>query len=109
MLNKNIFLHLYKAAYMQRWNDHLRPIDLYELDKQAHKMIIAYILGIKKDKEKYKQLNVFFINNISKDLENIEDGLFLEKFKNYIFADNVGDDNINKKILNAAHSNNLLQ
>jgi len=30
---------------MQRWNDKLRPVELVELDKQAHKMIIAYFLG----------------------------------------------------------------
>jgi len=30
---------------MQRWNDKIRPIELRELDKQAHKLIIAFILG----------------------------------------------------------------
>ena len=30
---------------MQRWNDQIRTVDLTELDKQAHKMIIAYCLG----------------------------------------------------------------
>jgi putative hydrolase of HD superfamily len=30
---------------MQRWNDKLRPVELVELDKQGHKMIIAYILS----------------------------------------------------------------
>ncbi len=30
---------------MQRWNDQIRTVDLTELDKQAHKMVIAYILG----------------------------------------------------------------
>jgi len=34
---------------MQRWNDHLRPWTLYELDKQAHKMIVAYVLGKHED------------------------------------------------------------
>ena len=34
-----------KAASMQRWNDHIRPVELTELDKQAHKMIIAYVLA----------------------------------------------------------------
>lgn len=44
-IHKGLLLELLKAAYMQRWNDKLRPIDLVELDKQAHKMIIAYFLG----------------------------------------------------------------
>lgn len=34
-----------KAASMQRWNDHIRPVELTELDKQAHKMVIAYALA----------------------------------------------------------------
>lgn len=45
MLRKALLLELFKAAYMQRWNDKLRPVDLYELDKQGHKMVIAYFIG----------------------------------------------------------------
>jgi putative hydrolase of HD superfamily len=30
---------------MLRWNDKICPVELRELDKQAHKMVIAYILG----------------------------------------------------------------
>ena len=45
MMRKAFLLKLFQAAYMQRWNDKLRPVDIYELDKQAHKMIIAYFLG----------------------------------------------------------------
>ncbi len=44
-IRKQLFLELLKSAYMQRWNDKLRPVELVELDKQAHKMIIAYFLG----------------------------------------------------------------
>lgn len=29
---------------MRRWNDKLRPVELFELDKQAHKMITAFLL-----------------------------------------------------------------
>jgi putative hydrolase of HD superfamily len=36
---------LFDAAYMQRWNDKIRPVELIELDKQAHKMVIAYVLA----------------------------------------------------------------
>lgn len=45
MKYKPLLLELFKAAFMQRWNDQLRFVDLFELDKQAHKMIIAFILG----------------------------------------------------------------
>jgi len=31
---------------MHRWNDHLRPLDLTEVDKQAHKAAIAWVLGM---------------------------------------------------------------
>ncbi len=36
---------LYDAAHIQRWNDHLRTKGFTELDKQSHKMVIAYVLG----------------------------------------------------------------
>ena len=45
MLRKSLLLRIFDAANMQRWNDKIRPVDLRELDKQAHKMVIAYILG----------------------------------------------------------------
>ncbi len=45
MITKEFVLKLFQAAYIQRWNDKLRPIDFIELDKHAHKLIIAYIIG----------------------------------------------------------------
>jgi len=45
MIKKSLLVKIYEAAGMQRWNDQIRTIELTELDKQAHKMIIAYILG----------------------------------------------------------------
>jgi putative hydrolase of HD superfamily len=44
-ISRELLTRIYDAAYMQRWNDQIRPVDLTELDKQAHKMIIAYMLG----------------------------------------------------------------
>jgi len=44
-ITKAFILKLFSAASMQRWNDKMRPVDLSELDKQSHKMIIAYLLG----------------------------------------------------------------
>ena len=41
MIRKSLLLKIFDAAYMQRWNDKIRPIELIELDKQAHKMVIA--------------------------------------------------------------------
>lgn len=36
---------MHTAASYQRWNDHVRPVELTELDKQAHKMVIAYVVA----------------------------------------------------------------
>jgi putative hydrolase of HD superfamily len=46
MLNNTLIKKLFEAASIQRWNDHIRPsVGFTELDKQAQKMVIAYILG----------------------------------------------------------------
>jgi 5'-deoxynucleotidase YfbR-like HD superfamily hydrolase/competence protein ComGF len=45
MVRKDLLIELFQAAEMRRWNDKLCPIPLTELDKQGHKMIIAYVLG----------------------------------------------------------------
>jgi len=62
---------------MQRWNDQIRTIELTELDKQAHKMVIAYILG--KCEEDINNSKVNW-------LEIIEIGLF-EIFKRITLTD----------------------
>ena len=45
MIKKGLIDRLFEAASIQRWNDHVRPVEFTELDKQAHKSIIAYVLG----------------------------------------------------------------
>jgi len=45
MIRKAFLETIYESASMQRWNDKIRPVELRELDKQAHKMIIAYVIG----------------------------------------------------------------
>lgn len=45
-LNPQILYLFFESANMHRWNDHLRPVDLTELDKQAHKAAIAWVLGM---------------------------------------------------------------
>lgn len=42
---ENIIERFSKAASMQRWNDHIRPVEFTELDKQAHKMVIMYVIA----------------------------------------------------------------
>lgn len=45
VVGRPFLIKLLDAASMQRWNDKIRPVELRELDKQAHKMIIAYFFG----------------------------------------------------------------
>jgi putative hydrolase of HD superfamily len=45
MITKGLIDRLFDAASIQRWNDHPRPVELTELDKQAHKAVIAWVLA----------------------------------------------------------------
>lgn len=46
MITGSLLRLLYDAASIQRWNDHIRPAQGFtELDKQAHKMVYAYVLA----------------------------------------------------------------
>jgi putative hydrolase of HD superfamily len=59
IVGNTLLTRLYDAAYMQRWNDKIRPVELTELDKQAHKMIIAYMLGkFEDDNENFNWINL---------------------------------------------------
>ena len=45
MLNPKIVDYIFSSASIQRWNDYPRMVELVELDKQAHKFIIAYLIA----------------------------------------------------------------
>ncbi len=45
MINPKLIEYFFTAASIQRWNDYPRMVDLVELDKQAHKFIIAYFIA----------------------------------------------------------------
>lgn len=67
MITKELIEQIYEAANSQRWNDHLRPQQGFtELDKQSHKMVIAYVLA-KYEEERGAKVNWLLI---------IEGGLF---------------------------------
>lgn len=57
MVRKGLIGKFYEAASIQRWNDHVRPFELTELDKQAHKMIIAYVLAKCEETERSKSVD----------------------------------------------------
>lgn len=45
-IRKSLIQRVFAGAYMKRWNDKLRPMEFMEADKQAHKMIVAWILSL---------------------------------------------------------------
>ena len=45
MLNPKIVDYIFSSASIQRWNDYPRMVELVELDKQAHKFIIAFFIA----------------------------------------------------------------
>ncbi len=44
-MKKDFALKIFEAFSIQRWNDLIRPFDLVEMDNDAEKMVIAYIIG----------------------------------------------------------------
>jgi len=77
MISKGLIDRLFEAANMQRWNDHVRPVEFTELDKQAHKMIIAYVLGKLEESERRAPIHWRML---------IEGGIF-ELFQRVILTD----------------------
>ncbi|QKF85226.1 competence protein, ComGF family [Campylobacter blaseri] len=45
MIKASLVEHIFKAASISRWNDYPKMVNLVELDKQAHKFIIAYFIA----------------------------------------------------------------
>ncbi|HDQ41574.1 MAG TPA: HD domain-containing protein [Desulfonatronum sp.] len=43
-IRKSLLQLIFSGSFMRRWNDKLRPMELLEVDKQAHKMIAAWML-----------------------------------------------------------------
>jgi putative hydrolase of HD superfamily len=44
-IRKGLLQLVFSGSFMKRWNDKLRPMELVEMDKQGHKMIVAWALG----------------------------------------------------------------
>lgn len=46
IIRKSLLELVFTGAFMKRWNDKLRPMELVEVDKQAHKMLVAWLLFV---------------------------------------------------------------
>jgi len=57
MITQGLVERLFEAASIQRWNDHVRPVEFVELDKHAHKMVIAYVLGRFEESEREAKID----------------------------------------------------
>lgn len=44
MIRKNLLQFIFSGSCLWRWNDKLRPVELAEIEKQAHKMLVACAL-----------------------------------------------------------------
>ena len=117
MINPKIIDYIFSSASIQRWNDYPRMVDLVELDKQAHKFIIAYFIAklerdinfthlieagifeflrrvvvtdIRPDvfrkalQKKGPQINNWVVSKLEPSIKEINNGLFLQKFKEYL-------------------------
>ena len=117
MINSKIIDYIFSSASIQRWNDYPRMVDLVELDKQAHKFIIAFFIAkLEKDinythlieagifeflrrvvvtdirpdvfrkalQQKGKEINAWVLGKLESSLIDIDDGIFFQKFKDYL-------------------------
>lgn len=75
-MKKDLILKIFEAFTIQRWNDKIRPVELIEMDKHAHKMIIAYCLG------KYEEMCGKYV-----DWEKIINGGIFELFRRIRVSD----------------------
>lgn len=117
MINPKLIDYIFSSASIQRWNDYPRMVELVELDKQAHKFIIAFLIAkfepdvnynhlieagifeflrrvvvtdIRPDvfrnalQKRAKEINSWVIKNLEKSISTIDNGLFLQKFEEYL-------------------------
>jgi putative hydrolase of HD superfamily len=64
-------------ALIERWNDHPRPFDITELDKQGHKAIVSFLFAKIEEQERAKTINWI----------GLIEGLIFEALQRAIFTD----------------------
>lgn len=73
-IRKSLLQMLFSGFYMRRWNDKLRPRELYEIDKQAHKMLVAFMLT---------QVNSRFLS--ASDRYELQEKIIERSFFDYLY------------------------
>lgn len=59
MIRKSLISLIHVGASIQRWNDHIRPWNGFsEIDKQAHKMVYAYVIATCEGEGNYDPLKL---------------------------------------------------
>lgn len=58
MLSPKLIEQFFGSASIQRWNDYPRMVELVELDKQAHKFIIAYFIAKMEPKDSVNMVSL---------------------------------------------------
>jgi len=74
---KDYINRLFRLAVIQRWNDHPRPFNITELDKQGHKAIVAYLFAKIEETERGKRI----------DWQGLIEGLIFEALQRAVFTD----------------------
>lgn len=69
-IRKSLLQLVFSGSYLLRWNDKLRPAELWEVDKQGHKMILACVLWHENSRDMSAE------DRIALAAEIIEGGLF---------------------------------
>ncbi len=77
-----IFKELFKGFTVLRWNDKLRPVEFIEMDKHAHKMMIAWCLA-KYEEERGKKID--WLNIIRGGVYELLRRIVIRDIKNPIF------------------------
>ncbi len=83
MITRGLLEKFYEAASIQRWNDHARPGELVELDKQAHKIMIAYLIA--KYEENDRGINIDWIKLIEGGIFEFLQRVILTDIKPTVF------------------------
>ena len=88
---------LFESAHIQRWNEFIRPqIGLSELDKQAHKAIIMFVLaGLEKDAgnhvDELKLINGFLYEFFERTLLTVLTPEYLDTAADFIWTTGINE------------------